>query len=74
MHISKSIDEYYKNDYFKYYSEFNGLTWSFFPLFLSLAVKNRAWKIVLLILSLLYMFVNFYDLVQSHLQNNHFQF
>ncbi|WP_395045399.1 DUF805 domain-containing protein [Flavobacterium sp.] len=72
--ISKSIDEYYKNDYFKYYSEFNGLTWSFFPLFLSLAVKNRAWKIVLLILSLLYMFVNFYDLVQSHLQNNHFQF
>ncbi len=72
--ILKTVDEYYKNEYFKYYSEFNGLTWSFFPLFLSLAVKNRSWKIVLLICSLLYMLLNFYELVQIHLHNNNFQF
>lgn len=73
--ISKYSEEFYSSSYYRYFNEINILIWAFFPLFLSLAVKNYKWKIALLLLSTIYMMYNFIELVKIHLATqNHFQF
>jgi uncharacterized membrane protein YhaH (DUF805 family) len=72
--ITKSAEDYYKKDYYKYVNETTLFIWSLIPLFLSLAVKNRIWKIILLIGSLLYLCYSFYELVKLHQDSNLLQF
>lgn len=73
--IRRYGDELYTNEYFKYFRITLDLCWVVIPLFLSFAVKNKIWKIVLIIGSLLYLFHNFYTMLEAHLSsNNLFQF
>lgn len=73
--IAKFGDNLYTNQYFKYFNLVMNLTWAIIPLFLSLAVKNKTLKIVLLIGSLLYLIHDFYKILEAHISsNNFFQF
>jgi uncharacterized membrane protein YhaH (DUF805 family) len=73
--ITLFVENFYQNEFFKQYNEIMSCIWMFFPLFLSLSIKNHKWKIILLICSAIYMIYGFYELVKSHiLTSDNFQF
>lgn len=65
--LSKYLEDFYKNEFFKQFNEIINSIWMFFPLLLSLTIKNSKWKIVLIICSMIYMVYSFYELVEAKL-------
>lgn len=65
--LSKYLPDFYTNEFFKHFNAIINSLWIFFPLFLSLTVKNVKWKIILLICSVIYLVYGFYEVVEAHL-------
>lgn len=72
--VTTFIENFYQNQYFKQWNEIMSCIGMFFPLFLSLSVKNHKWKITLLVCSVIYMIYSFYQLVELHFTSSNFQF
>jgi len=72
--VTTFIEKFYQNQYFKQCNEIMSFIGMFFPLFLSLSVKNHKWKVALLVCSVIYMLYSFYQLVALHLTSSNFQF
>jgi uncharacterized membrane protein YhaH (DUF805 family) len=67
--------DYYKNEYFTKFNEIMLLFSGLFPLLLASAMKNHKWKIICLLIALLYFILNFYELLKFHLlQQQNFNF